>query len=310
MSRIENGVQTNPADLPTGASTDATIEHRSRPQTQNRALIYKFNTSDRRHFIGGSDARIIMGDNEDRLIRLWQEKSGEVEPEDLSDNLIVQLGTITEVLNRAWYQKSTGHTVKDIQKRVRHPVHKWMAATLDGMVEQTGAVFEAKFMLPWTFTEEAAVEKHMAQLQHNMWVVAARSAALSIITGGGKWVNIEIHADPLYQHLLLTAERKFWRCVQTGVPPALFNIETPRPRPAAIRIVDMASSNLWADLAAVYLRTKEAHGEHEFVKGELKSLVPEDAKEAKGHGIKARRSKAGAISFDALARGANNASVQ
>jgi hypothetical protein len=62
-----------------------------------------------------------------------------------------------------------------------------MAATLDGLVETDGAVFEAKFMLPWTFSEEAAAEKHMAQLQHNMWVVSARTAVLSIITGGGKW---------------------------------------------------------------------------------------------------------------------------
>ena len=77
------------------------------------------------------------------------------------------------------------------------------------MVEATGAVFEAKFMLPWTFSEEAAAEKHMAQLQHNMWVTASRTAVLSIITGGGKWVEITIPADPLYQHLLLTAERTF-----------------------------------------------------------------------------------------------------
>ncbi|MGY2937389.1 putative phage-related endonuclease [Bradyrhizobium sp. GM6.1] len=158
---------------------------------------YRFSPNDRRDFIGGSDGRVIMGDDQDKLTRLWQEKRGEVAPEDLSDNLIVQLGTITEVLNRAWYQRSTGQTISDIQKWGRHPVHKWMAATLDGMVEQTGAVFEAKFMLPWAFTEEAAAEKHMAQLQHNMWVVAARSSVLSIITGGGKWVEIKIHADPL-----------------------------------------------------------------------------------------------------------------
>ena len=94
-----------------------------------------------------------------------------------------------------------------------HPVKRWMAATLDGMVEATGAVFEAKFMLPWSFSEEAAAEKHMAQLQHNMWVTASRTAVLSIITGGGKWVEITIPADPLYQHLLITAEKKFWRCV-------------------------------------------------------------------------------------------------
>ena len=230
-------------------------------QPDDRAIgadiqIIKFNPRDRRHFIGGSDARIIMGDDEARLIRLWREKRGEVEPEDLSENLIVQLGTITEELNRTWYQRQTGQTIKDVQKRVRHPIHKWMAATLDGIVEPTGAVFEAKFMLPWAFTEEAAAEKHMAQLQHNMWVMAARSSALSMITGGGKWVEIKIYADPLYQHLLLTAEKKFWRCVQSGDPPSLFGVEPPRPRLEAVRVVDMSASNLWAELAATYLRTR------------------------------------------------------
>ena len=272
--------------------------------------IIRFNPNDRRHFIGGSDARIIMGDDQDRLTRLWREKRGEVEPEDLSDNLIVQLGTATEALNRAWYQRSTGQTITDVQKRVRHPMHKWMAATLDGMVEPAGSVFEAKFMLPWSFTEEAAAEKHMAQLQHNMWVTASRTAVLSIITGGGKWVEIKIYADPLYQHLLLTAERKFWRCVQSGEPPLLFNIETPRPRLEAVKVVDMASSNLWAEFAATYLRTKEAHAEHEIAKTGLKKLVPEDAKEASGHGIKARRSKSGAISFDTLSVETSDASIQ
>ena len=65
-----------------------------------------------------------------------------------------------------------------------------MAATPDGRVKSNGAVFESKFMLPWSFSEEAAAAEYMAQLQHNMWVVAARSAVLSIITGGGKWVEI------------------------------------------------------------------------------------------------------------------------
>jgi predicted phage-related endonuclease len=253
---------------------------------------------DRRAFIGGSDARTIMGDNEARLTRLWQEKRGELDPEDLSQDLVVQLGNITENLNRAWYERSSGAIVEHVQSRVLHPVHRWMGATLDGRVHPTGDVFEAKFMLPWNFSEEAAAEKHMAQLQHNMWVVAARSAVLSIITGGGKWVEIKVHADPLYQHLLLTAEKKFWRCVQTGEPPRLFGIEPPRPRLEAVKVVDMACSNLWADLAATYLRTRAAHQDHETAKAELKQLVPEDAKEAIGHGIRAKRSKSGAISFD------------
>jgi predicted phage-related endonuclease len=155
-------------------------------------------------------------------------------------------------------------------------------------------------MLPWSFSEEAAAEKYMPQLQHNMWVVAARTAVMSVITGGGKWVEIAIHADPLYQHLIVTAERKFWRCVENGETPQLFGVEPPKPRIAAVRIVDMSESNTWAEFAAIYSRTRSSHLEHEQAKAELKSLMPEDAKEAIGHGVRAKRSKSGAVSFDLL----------
>jgi predicted phage-related endonuclease len=267
-------------------------------------------SQDRRFFIGGSDARVIMGADETALIRLWQEKRGEAEPEDLSGNLIVQLGRVTEELNRHWYERNTGQMVKDVQRQVRHPVNRWMGATLDGRVEATGAVFEAKFMLPWSFSEEGAAEKHMAQVQHNMWVVNAKMAALSIITGGGKWVEIALSADPLYQHLLLTAERKFWRCVETGDPPRLFGVEPPRPRIAAVRIVDMSTSNAWAEFAAVFRGTRQAFIDHEKSKAELKGLMPEDAKEAFGHGIRAKRSKSGAVSFDLVDGEGAHAPVQ
>ena len=181
----------------------------------------------RRSFIGGSDARIIMGSDEAALVRLWREKRGEAAREDLSGNLIVQLGAATEELNRSWYERNTGRRVRDVQRRVRHSAIAWMMATLDGIVEGTEAVFESKFMLPWSFSEEAAAEKYMPQLQHNMWVTHLRSSVLSIITGGGKWVEIAIPMDPLYLSVLVSAERKFWRCVQSGeVPP-------PRPGRAA-----------------------------------------------------------------------------
>jgi predicted phage-related endonuclease len=247
----------------------------------------------RRCFIGGSDARIIMGNDEAALCRLWREKRGEVEREDLSGNLIVQLGLVTEDLNRRWYEANSGQSITDIQRQLRHPTLQWMGATLDGRVEATGAVFEAKFMLPWSFSEEAATEKHMAQLQHNMWVVASRTAVLSVITGGGKWVEITTHADPLYQHLIVTAERKFWRCVESGEPPRLFGVEAPRPRIQAVRIVDMSGSNAWAEFAPIFARTRAAHLEHEQAKSELKGLMPQDAKEAIGHGIRAKRSNPG-----------------
>ena len=165
-------------------------------------------------------------------------------------------------------------------------------------------------MLPWSFSEEAAAEKHVAQLQHNMWVIAARTAVLSVITGGGKWVEIKTHADPLYQHLIVTAERKFWRCVEDGEPPRLLGSSPPRPRIEAVRIVDMSGSNAWAEFADIFARTRAAHLEHEQAKTELKSLMPEDAKEAIGHGIRAKRSKSGAVSFDVLSQEGSHAALQ
>src|SRR6266699_3561282 len=267
-------------------------------------------TQDRRSFIGGSDARIILGQDHAALLRLWREKRSELEPLDLSGNLIVQLGVVTEPLNRHWFERNTGQMLKDIQRRIRHPVIRWMGATLDGVVAETGAVFEAKFMLPWSFSEEAAAEKYMPQLQHNMWVTNVKVAVLSIITGGGKWVEIAIPADSLYQHLLLTAEKKFWRCVESGEPPRLFGVEPPRPRIEAVRVVDMSASNSWAEFAGTFRRTRPAHLEHENAKTELKALMPEDAKEASGHGIGASRSKACAISFDVLEGEAAHAPVQ
>jgi predicted phage-related endonuclease len=266
--------------------------------------------TNRRTFIGGSDARIIMGSDEAALVRLWREKRGEAEPEDLSGNLLVQLGVATEELNRSWYERNTGRRVRDVQRQVRHSAISWMVATLDGIVEGTEAVFESKFMLPWSFSEEAAAEKYMPQLQHNMWVTHLRTSVLSIITGGGKWVEIAIPMDPLYLSVLVSTEKKFWRCVQSGEVPHVVLAEAPRPRVEAVRIVDMGASNSWAEFAALFRNTRSAFLEHERAKSELKALMPEDAKEAIGHGVKAKRSRAGAVSFDVLEMEATNAPVQ
>src|SRR6266516_3672761 len=264
----------------------------------------------RRQYIGGSDARVIIGTDEAALIRLWREKRGETDPEDLSGNLVVQLGTATEELNRTWYERNTGRTVRDVQRRIKHSAIPWMVATLDGIVDGTGAIFEAKFMLPWSFSEEAAAEKYMAQVQHNMWVTHLRTSVLSIITGGGKWVEIAIPMDPLYLSVLVSAEKKFWRCVQSGEPPHLINAEPPRPPIEAVRIVDMSASNSWAEFAAVFRNTRSAFLDHERAKSELKALMPEDAREAIGHGVRAKRSRSGAVSFDVFETEGTHAALE
>jgi predicted phage-related endonuclease len=127
--------------------------------------------TDRSHFIGGSDARIIMGKGKKALRRLWREKRGEGAPVDLS---AVQPGLVTEHLNRRWYELNSGHRIGDVQRHAVHRTIPWMAYTLDGLVKKTGAVFEAKFMLPWSFSEEAA-----AEMGHGIWAKRSKSGAVS-----------------------------------------------------------------------------------------------------------------------------------
>ena len=160
-----------------------------------------------------------MGEDEAALVRLWREKRGEVEPEDLSGNLIVQLGLVTEDLNRRWYEANTGQAITDVQRRVFHPAlsgwqQRWTAASRAARRSS-----KPSSCCHGRSPKKQRSTKYMPQLQHNMWVVAARTAVLSVITGGGKWVEIIAHADPLYQHLIVTAERKFWRCVESGEEP-------------------------------------------------------------------------------------------
>ena len=255
-------------------------------------------TANRQAFIGGSDARIIMGNDEAALLRLWREKRGEVEP---------RICPATSSSSSA----SPPRTSIDVGTK---PIPARSLQTSSGRFgiqhsggwpqrSTGGSRVAGRFSRPNSCCRGRSRRKRRRK---NIWPSCSttcgslllESAVLSVITGGGKWVEIKIHADPLYQHLIVTAERKFWRCVETGEPPRLFGVEPPKPRIEAVRIVDMSSSNAWAEFSAIFARTRPAYLEHEKAKAELKSLVPEDAQQAVGHGVRARRSKSGAITFE------------
>ena len=281
---------------------------RSRLSVQSRRPYRRGRSPGEGAGVGRVGTRIVVGDDEAALLRLWQEKGGRSSRRPLRQPHC-PAWAVTKPLNRDWFERNTGRVLSDIQLHVQHPVVRWMAATLDGMVEATGAVFEASSCCRGRSRKKGR-PKCMPQLQHNMWVTNAKLSVLSIITGGGKWVEISVAADPLYQHLLFTAERKFWRCVESGEPPRLFGVEPPRPRIETVRIVDMSASNSWAEFAGILRSTRGAFLEHEKAKTELKGLMPDDAKEAIGHGVRAKRSKSGAISFDLLEVEASHAALQ
>ena len=163
------------------------------------------------------------------------------------------------------------------------------------MIEPSGAVFEAKFMLPLDVLEEAAAEKHMAQLQHNMWVANARSPVLSFITGGGELGGNRhrrrsaVSAPTLDCGEEVLALRPVWDTSAIGVEP---------PGRGWRRSVVVVCVEL---VGSVRSHLPPHPGPPGARSGQvLKKLVPEDAKEATGHGLRAKRSKSGAISFDLI----------
>lgn len=255
----------------------------------------------RRRSIGGSDANTIMSGNAARIIRLWREKRGEVEGEDLSDNLAVQMGSFTEPLNASWFEKATGYAVRGIgEVAVRvWPGHP-MAATLDGVVCNGIApigIFEAKHCGVRN-TDAELFTRYVPQLTHNCLCAGERRAWLSVFKGNGDWVMFEYALDDDYAETLVETEAEFWRCVESGEPPVPLPPDAVKlPKPVGVVEIDMSTSNAWAEHAGNYIETMLAADRHETARKELKLLVPEDVSKAFGHGVTITRTKAGALRF-------------
>lgn len=256
--------------------------------------------------IGGSDARIIMSGDQAAIERLWAEKRGESVPENLDDVMIVALGNLTEPLNADWFEHEMELEVTDEQKRLYY--HAWDKAhtTLDGLVRKTPdsepiAVVEFKFMFPFGFNKQDALEKYYAQVQHNMMVADLPLSYLSIITGAAQHVIIPVEQDLFYQIALLEAEKDFQDCVETGRTPGVPTIDIPLVE--RIKVIDMSTNNEWTSLAFDLLSTKPAVDKHDKAKKAIKKLFPQDAKQASGKGVTIKLSSDGKqlINFDKAA---------
>lgn len=249
--------------------------------------------------IGGSDANTILSGDSERVLRLWREKRREAAPEDLSRILPVMLGSWTEAFNRQWYERDTGWQVSRVGEVYGCPSYEWRRCTLDGFIAAKAAVFEAKHVGAFSKSEEV-LERYMPQLQHNMAVVGAERALLSVIFGNHKWEVFEVASDWLYQEDLLIAEARFWDCVRSGEVP-IPAPTPPAPKAVGVREICLEGNNAWAAASADWLECREAAKRHAAAVTAIKGMVADDASRAFGHGIEVKRSKAGALSIRELA---------
>lgn len=260
--------------------------------------------ANRRLGIGGSDANILMSGDPDAILKLWEEKTGRAEGEDLSGVLPVIMGTVTEPLNRYWYARQTGRPVTDAGAFRRHPRHEFMATNLDGLTtakDGQRAVLECKQVNAFAKIEEVE-QKYMPQVHHNMTVLGCERSILSVFIGTLTWAYTEIALDEWYLAELMDRERAFWDCVQSDTPPPVMNpVEAPAPiKISDWRTVDMTGNNEFAASAADWLANQAAVKKFKKAETDLKALVEPDVERAHGYGIEIKRSKAGALSIKEL----------
>lgn len=249
----------------------------------------------RREGIGGSDANVLLSGDRERILQMWREKRGQAPAADLSSILPVILGCWTEPFNRMWFEKLTGQTVSLLGQVITCSTYSWRRCTLDGYICETQAIWEAKHTSAFAKSEEV-LERYMPQLQHNMAVAKSERAMLSVIFGNHKYETFEVASDWLYQLDLLQAEEDFWECVQTGREPVAASPPAP-PKPIGVREVCQEGNNAWASAAVDWLDNRNAAKVHAAACSTLKELVEPDVARAFGHGIEAKRSKAGAITI-------------
>jgi predicted phage-related endonuclease len=256
---------------------------------------------ERRKYIGGSDANIILSGDPDAVHDLWLLKTGQKEPDDLSWVLPVQIGQATEDVNIRFYEHATGKHVIHRNARFPHKERDYMWCEIDGMVnfeDQDQAVFEAKHVSGYSDIEQV-VQKYMPQLHHNMLCTGLRLADLSVIRDNTQHKIFNVEYDPFYGQALLDAEASFWQCVVDMVPPdPAYAPKPPVPVDKTI-VISMAGNNEWGDAAARWLENEKAKKEFDKAVKDIKALVPVDAGKAHGHGIVASRSSSGSLTIKA-----------
>lgn len=180
-------------------------------------------TDDRRSYIGGSDAAVVCGLSPWKTpYQLWQEKRGQVEAPDLSENERVYWGTVLEDVVAAEYQKRTGTRVRRVNRLMRHPQHPWMAAHIDRDVVGESRILECKTTDGSKAAEWADGEVpiyYQPQVQHYLAVTGADACDVAVLIGGNRFAVLSVERDAEFIEALIELESAFWKRVQAGEPP-------------------------------------------------------------------------------------------
>lgn len=241
---------------------------------------------------------VLMSGDPEKILHLWEEMTGQRNPDNLSHIWAVQLGVHTEALNLDWYERVHCRPIKRRGQVVVCPQADWAACTLDAFDAELVGPVEAKHCGGFE-PRERVIERYQPQLHWQMLCTVSQKAALSIIEGAREPVIEHVTFDPVYADELWWRAEAFMACVENLTPPvALPEVKAPI-KPETWRTVSMEGSNTWASFASEWLANKDAAKAFDSAAKELKALVESDVALASGYGVQAKRSKAGALTISA-----------
>lgn len=237
----------------------------------------------------------LMTGDATKIYQLWLEMTGRTQEPDLSDVWAVQLGLATEVLNLDWAERKVGDLVTNRGYFIQHPKYDWAGCTLDGRFFEKGIPIEAKHCGGYE-SLETIIDRYQPQMQWTMECLQAEECALSVIFGAREPVIEWIPRDDEYAAEMIRRGEQFMEHVRNRTLPVDL---PPIPAPVIpIRSYDMTGRNEWANHAAVYLETHDAAAAFQCAGKSLKELVPDDARNAFGHGVIVKRDRCGRLSIN------------
>ena len=247
--------------------------------------------------IGGTAACILAKGSHfgNTAYTLWLELTGKKLPEDLTWKLPVQVGIATESLNLKWFEHTTGLKVHSESKLLQHPDYEFAVAQVDGFVienDKHSGIIEAKHTNDRSTMDEQ-IERYYPQMQHYMAVTNHDRCALSVIFGNGNYQFDWVARDDRFIADLLERESEFWKCVTLDIPPSREVSDEIKPTVDPTKVIDMSGNNEWGAFADDWLKHKDSADSFKKAEKQLRSLVPDEAREAFGHNVRVVRDRAG-----------------
>lgn len=192
-----------------------------------QVLAQDFTAEERRNYIGGSDASLIyLGKTPwgKTVLRLWCEKVGLIEPDDLSNNLAVLLGNMLEDVVAKLFTWKTGKKVRNSKKQYIHSTYNFLVAHIDRIVEGTDFLLECKTSSPFNINQwknDNIPELYKLQVIWYLGITGRKKAYIACLFGNSAFEIREIEFDKELFNKMLEKSIEFWECVKNNIPPKI-----------------------------------------------------------------------------------------